>query len=389
MTLKSYIGCQFGELKREMLYVLTGLRQHDLRLKSKVSPHPVGWLVQHCMSVIDWAVVRHMTGTQFYSYPAGLSKYPMDAPSKSYTMPTPLELQNRWRALLEHLLMHLSALGEQELQETSATGIEPLAESCLRAINHTNTHLRGIWSILTHYGRLCKWPTQPMWMPDPTIEELRRELHKGLRTVGNSQSPLARRLAHRFAPRILHQDNRAVLECCEDLLESGDTWQHMIACAWIEMLQERLQADAFHTFERWLNQYVFSWGTCDDFCKRALNPMIERYPSLTSRLKEWTESPNKWVRRASAVSFIRSENGSSAVRLPTRDVFAIARCLLKDPDVHVQKGLGWLLKSTSVHNRDEVYRFLVQERGSLSRTAFRYALQKMPKSLRAKAMLLI
>jgi hypothetical protein len=64
MTLKSYIICQFGELKREMLNVLTGLSQHDLLLKSKVSPHPVGWLVQHCMSVIDWAVVRHITGKQ-------------------------------------------------------------------------------------------------------------------------------------------------------------------------------------------------------------------------------------------------------------------------------------------------------------------------------------
>ena len=56
----------------------------------------------------------------------------------------------------------------------------------------------------------------------------------------------------------------------------------------------------------WLSKYIFSWGTCDDFCKRVLNFFVDNFPNVFKKIQLWTSSKNKWMRRASSVSFIPS-----------------------------------------------------------------------------------
>ena len=47
-------------------------------------------------------------------------------------------------------------------------GKEPMNESCLRIINHQNSHLRQIWMIIG-YLKLneTKWPKQGKWLINP------------------------------------------------------------------------------------------------------------------------------------------------------------------------------------------------------------------------------
>ena len=49
---------------------------------------------------------------------------------------------------------------------------------------------------------------------------------------------------------------------------------------------------------------------------------------------------------------------------------------------HIQKGLGWLLKYAYLTYPNEVEKYLRDNVDILSRTTFRYALEKMPKDLR-------
>ncbi len=215
---------------------------------------------------------------------------------------------------------------------------------------------------------------------------LRRDLKKGLVEVGNSQSPFVRSLAARYAKEYLPKRRKDILTASEDLLASRDTWQHMIACAWINGGLPLFPKEDFRLFERWLREYIFSWGTCDDFCKRVLNPLFQRDLGLFPRIRRWTESEGKWVRRASAVAFIRSGGGGYIVNIPTRYVFQIADRLMQDEDIHVQKGLGWMLKAASICHQKEVYDYLMQNRVEMPRTAFRYAIEKLPEHLRREAM---
>lgn len=382
ITLKEYILCQMREMKREMLTALSGLNQSDLAFTGPGNELPIGWVVQHCMCVIDTMLVYHISGKKLLRYPPGIDKYPIDPPPPNYAAPLVVDLENEWLNLMDHAIALLRSVDDEQLQSQSATGIEPLVESCLRSINHTNSHIRAIWCLIVQMGKTDRWPSQPSWMTDRPITLLRSELQEGLKLAGNHQSPFVRKLARKYAPSVLHHDNRSLWECCEDLMESRNTWQQMIACEWVHAAQDRTTPEDFYTFERWLHQYIFSWGTCDDFCKRVLNPYLEKDPSMIPRICAWTQSSNPWVRRASAVVFIRSEKSISAVSRPIAEVFEIANRLMSDQDIYVQKGLGWLLKAASVHEEEKVLEFLTQNRARMSRLSFRYALENMPPAKR-------
>ncbi len=57
-------------------------------------------------------------------------------------------------------------------------------------------------------------------------------------------------------------------------------------------------------FERWVNNYVTNWATCDTLCNHSVGTLIEMYPEKIADLKKWAKSPNRWMKRASAVSLI-------------------------------------------------------------------------------------
>ena len=88
------------------------------------------------------------------------------------------------------------------------------------------------------------------------------------------------------------------------------------------------------------------------------------------------------MRRASAVSLIvPAKNGKFL-----KDVFQIADILLLDKDDMVQKGYGWMLKVASQAHQQEVYEYVLAHKTTMPRTALRYAIEKMPKELKKKAM---
>ena len=69
-----------------------------------------------------------------------------------------------------------------------------------------------------------------------------------------------------------------------------------------------------------------------------------------------------------------------------KDVFQIADILLLDKDDMVQKGYGWMLKVASQAHQQEVYEYVLTHKTTMPRTALRYAIEKMPKELKNKAM---
>ena len=107
------------------------------------------------------------------------------------------------------------------------------------------------------------------------------------------------------------------------------------------------------------------------------------YPSYISNLKKWAKSKNRWVRRASAVSLIIPARRGKFLK----DMFEIADILLLDQDDLVQKGYGWMLKTASQAHQKEVFDYVVKNKTRMPRTALRYAIEKMPKSLKEKAMI--
>lgn len=65
-----------------------------------------------------------------------------------------------------------------------------------------------------------------------------------------------------------------------------------------------------------------------------------------------------------------------------KKILNICNILKEEKHIHIQKGLGWLLKYAYLTYPNEVEKYLRDNVDILSRTTFRYALEKMPKDLR-------
>jgi len=173
-----------------------------------------------------------------------------------------------------------------------------------------------------------------------------------------------------------------ILALCDALWESGMMEESFIACSWSEKLGPRLIREDFATLEKWVHNYVSNWASCDTLCNHTIGDFIQKYPEYIEELKRWARSENRWVKRAAAVSLI----------IPARrgkfldDIFEIANILLLDGDDMVQKGYGWMLKVASQAHQQEVFDFVMHHKAVMPRTALRYAIEKMPADLRAKAM---
>jgi 3-methyladenine DNA glycosylase AlkD len=88
------------------------------------------------------------------------------------------------------------------------------------------------------------------------------------------------------------------------------------------------------------------------------------------------------MRRASAVSLIVPAKHGKFLK----ESIEIADLLLTDTDDMVQKGYGWLLKEASRKHTDEVFAYVMKNKRRMPRTALRYAIELMPKELKAEAM---
>jgi 3-methyladenine DNA glycosylase AlkD len=202
-----------------------------------------------------------------------------------------------------------------------------------------------------------------------------------IKSIGVKVSVVTK-IAERFFRQIKHLSKDTIFGFCEELLKSGYTEEAFVAYRWSDWLKDRYEPEDFVVFEHWLNTYVSNWAECDTLCNHTLGTFVEKYPEYVERLKEWTQSQNRWVKRGAAVTLV----------LPARkglfldDVLEIADKLLHDKDDLVQKGYGWMLKEASKKHQKTVFDYVIKNRATMPRTALRYAIEKMPKDLRKEAM---
>jgi len=208
------------------------------------------------------------------------------------------------------------------------------------------------------------------------LEELSK--HQGLRTsqIRAVSSSIFRQIEDKSLDNILN--------FCQQLLDRRMWSLGVVAYDWAFRLRKQYTEDTFYIFEEWLKKYVTDWGDCDDFCTHAFGNLISQHNRLFSKVVEWTDHPDFWVRRASAVVLIYPINKQKAEGI---DPFIISDRLMQDPHYLVVKGYGWMLKVLSIAEPDLVYDYLVKNREKMPRLAFRYAVEKFDKQRRALLML--
>jgi 3-methyladenine DNA glycosylase AlkD len=173
-----------------------------------------------------------------------------------------------------------------------------------------------------------------------------------------------------------------ILDLCEILWQSGLMEESFIACHWSYALRKLYKPADFLVFRHWIDAYISNWASCDSFCNHTMGEFLQMFPDFLNELKLFTQSKNRWMRRASAVSLIMPARKGMWVD----HILEMADLLLIDKDDMVQKGYGWMLKEASKANQKTVFNYVVKNKKIMPRTALRYAIEKMPKEMKIIAM---
>jgi len=173
-----------------------------------------------------------------------------------------------------------------------------------------------------------------------------------------------------------------IFALCEDLLRTDYMEEAFIVAEWVPKLTKQFELSDIKLFKRWIDSYLNNWAKCDSFCNHSVGNFVAKYPESIAEIVSWTESPNRWMKRAAAVSLIIPAKYGQF--LP--EIIRIADRLLLDKDDMVQKGYGWMLKEASNQHLEEVYQYVLKHRKDMPRTALRYAIEKMPAGMKAEAM---
>jgi len=190
------------------------------------------------------------------------------------------------------------------------------------------------------------------------------------------------KIARKYWKEIKSREKQEIFRLCEELFKSGYCEEAFVVSNWVPRLRDWYEPADLAVFRRWIDTYITNWAACDGFCNHSVGDFISKYPDTVDELRRWTQSENRWMRRAAAVSLIVPAKHGKFLN----EAIGIAELLLNDTDDMVQKGYGWLLKEAGRHHQAEVFEYVLRNREIMPRTALRYAIELMPENLRAEAM---
>lgn len=195
-------------------------------------------------------------------------------------------------------------------------------------------------------------------------------------------NPIVHKLSKTYLKEIKSLDKTEIYNLCDILWQSGYLEESIVACDWVYALRKEFAHSDFEIFKKWIYNNVNNWASCDTFCNHTIGDFVMKYPDFLNELLTFTQSENRWVKRAAAVSLIIPMR--KGIFLNT--ALEIADRLLLDNDDMVQKAYGWMLKVAFSKHPEDIYNYVFKNKSVMPRTALRYAIEKMPITLKTVLM---
>jgi len=174
---------------------------------------------------------------------------------------------------------------------------------------------------------------------------------------------------------------REAIQLCEILLPHKYYEARSVAILIFLEFKKDFGPEIFSIIKKWLGRnYLDNWAMVDILCPEAMESLFEKYPPLVKKIKLWTQSPNRWVKRASAVSFISLARHGKYLEA----AYDISRRLFCVEDDLVQKANGWLLREAGKTDMRRLEKFLLTGGARIPRTTLRYSIERFPEEKRKK-----
>jgi 3-methyladenine DNA glycosylase AlkD len=215
----------------------------------------------------------------------------------------------------------------------------------------------------------------------PYSQDVQRFFKEEIQSRGWRMAEL-RRLARSFSKVIRGQEGLEYLVAVADELFRGAMLEEdILAVLLLEPCRKGLTSPHFRVFECWLDR-VGNWAEHDTLVQSLIGPMIVADPRRLRRAFLWARSPNRWRRRAAAVSLLRGTNQG----LFWDEVQQMTRLLVADEDEMVRKGLGWLLRETARYDAERTLPLLMEIRERAPRLVLRTACERLSEAQRTRVL---
>jgi len=191
-----------------------------------------------------------------------------------------------------------------------------------------------------------------------------------------------RRAMRQCRRAILREHGLDFLVRVADQLFSGRVLEEKAAAVLLlENLDSKFGDREFRLFETWLGR-ISNWADHDGLVHYLISPLVARKALRTRDVFRWSQSPDRWHRRAACVALIRGTRR----KLFFPEIVRLANLLLDDDDDMVQKGLGWLLRETAKFDARRTLPYLMEIRDRAPRLVLRTACETLPVPLKKKVL---
>jgi 3-methyladenine DNA glycosylase AlkD len=225
--------------------------------------------------------------------------------------------------------------------------------------------LRGLADPVKAEGvqRYFKHTVKAYGIAAPAVRGLAAELHSSVRATWRVGDAIA---------------------LCDILFAEAELEAKAVGALILARFKKELPPSFFPVVKKWLAANLLNnWASVDVFCTDAMGAFLAAHPGYVKNIKAWAFHPNRWVKRASAVSFIKLAREEAF--LPA--IYEIAASLFPVDDDLVQKANGWLLREAGKRDPKRLEEFLLRHGPAVPRTTLRYAIERFPES-RRKSLLL-
>ncbi|MCX6558548.1 MAG: DNA alkylation repair protein [Candidatus Aminicenantes bacterium] len=174
------------------------------------------------------------------------------------------------------------------------------------------------------------------------------------------------------------------LQLCVILFPKPELEAKSIATLILVRFKKEFPCELCTQVKQWLaKDFLDNWASVDIFCPEIMGTLLLRYPELVKDIKTWTGHPNRWVKRASIVSFLKLTKKEGFLDI----IYDQAVALFPVADDLIHKANGWVLREAGKRDMARLERFLLTHGPAIPRTTLRYAIERFPETRRRELLL--
>lgn len=132
-------------------------------------------------------------------------------------------------------------------------------------------------------------------------------------------------------------------------------------------------------------KHCHTWSVLDSTCIRVLGPFLAKKGNekLSKQvIEDWSNSQNIWIKRGSMVILLKIFMLKKEIDMKFLS-YLVEKLLIYSSENYIEKGIGWLIKTCSKIDPDQISDYLIKNKGKFTRLILRYGSEKLTKEKRA------